>query len=135
MTRSGLCTNTVVPVRTTTEDARVAIGPAGGRVDEMPTVIDFEAAPPAPSHVSVNVVCVVRGPATKLPDAGSEPFQPPLAIQASEFVAVHVRVSFAASATTAELALNDMSGGCGAPTTTSILALAVPPGPVHEMEY
>lgn len=100
----------VVGSMTTTLDARVATGPAGGRVDETVTVTELDALPPGPWQARVYVTFCVIGPTWRVPDIGWDPDQPPEAVQLDAFFEDQVNVSEATMATERALAVNETEG-------------------------
>ncbi len=108
----------------------LALSETLGGVAETVTVADWDAEPPAPLHVSVNVVVVVRAEVVRVPLVGSLPVQPPEALQEVAFVEDQVRVEVAPFATVLGLA-EIVTAGAGVVTETVAACTALPPAPVH----
>ncbi len=108
----------------------LALSETLGGVAETVTVADWDAEPPAPLHVSVNVVVVVRAEVVRVPLVGSLPVQPPEALQEVAFVEDQVRVEVAPCATVLGLA-EIVTAGAGVVTETVAACTALPPAPVH----
>ncbi len=108
----------------------LALSETLGGVAETVTVADWDAEPPAPLHVSVNVVVVVRAEVVRVPLVGSLPVQPPEALQEVAFVEDQVRVEVAPNATVLGLA-EIVTAGAGVVTETVAACTALPPAPVH----
>lgn len=96
------------------------------------TVVDWDALPPAPEHVMVNVVFALSVPVDLEPLVGSLPDQPPDAVQAVALVAAHVNVELAPLATVLGLALNFTVAVGAAVTVTVAVCTAFPPAPVQD---
>ncbi len=109
----------------------LALSETLGGVAETVTVADWDAEPPAPLHVSVNVVVVVRAEVVRVPLVGSLPVQPPEALQEVAFVEDQVRVEVAPFATVLGLA-EIVTAGAGVDTETVAACKALPPPPVHD---
>jgi hypothetical protein len=85
--------------------------------------------PPAPVHVSENVVFAFSAPVLWLPDVALLPDQPPDAVQLLALVVLHVSVDAEPAATLAGDADN-VSVGAGNTATATVCA-TVPPLPVQ----
>jgi hypothetical protein len=94
------------------------------------TVTDCAADPPAPVHVSVNLVVTSSAAVFCEPLAGSEPLQPPEAAQEVALVEDHFNVELAPFATVVGLALTE-TVGAGLVTVTVADCAALPPLPVQ----
>ena len=94
------------------------------------TVVDWEAEPPAPVQVNVNLVAAVRFPVLWVPLIASVPLQPPDAAQEVAFVEDQVRVEAAPLATVVGLA-DRVTVGAAAFTVTVADWAALPPLPVQ----
>ena len=94
------------------------------------TVVDWEAEPPAPVHVNVNLVVTVRLPVLPVPLDASDPLQPPAAVHEVAFVDDQLRVDAPPLATVAGLADNE-TVGAGEFTVTVADCDALPPPPVQ----
>ncbi len=101
-----------------------------GGVAETVTVADWDAEPPAPVQLSVNVVVVVRAEVVWVPLVGSLPVQPPEALQEVAFVEDQVRVDVAPFATVLGLA-EIVTAGAGVVTDTVAACTALPPAPLQ----
>ena len=99
-------------------------------VDAAVTVTDCAAEPPAPVHVSVNLVVAVSAAVFCEPLAASAPFQPPEAAQEVAWVEDQAKVEAAPLATVVGLALK-VTVGAGAVTVTVADCVALPPPPVQ----
>jgi hypothetical protein len=97
---------------------------------ETVTVADCEAEPPAPVHVSVNLVVAVRAGVACEPAVASEPLQPPEAVQAVAFVDDQVIADAAPLLTVAGLAVR-VTAGAVVVTDTVADCAALPPLPLH----
>lgn len=110
--------------------------------DVVPTVTmtDRLALPPAPVHVSENVLlAAVNGPVPMLPEVGLLPDQAVLAGSAAAtqplaFDADHVSVEVPPLATFSGLAVSDTVGAAGGFTMTVTDFVTAPPAPVHVNE-
>ena len=94
------------------------------------TVVDWEAEPPDPVHVKVNLVAAVRLPVLLVPLAASDPLQPPDAAHEVAFVDDQLRVDAAPLATVVGLADKE-TVGAGEFTVTVADCDALPPLPVQ----
>ncbi len=108
----------------------LALSDTLGGAAETVTVADWDAEPPAPLQVSVNVVVVVSAAVVKVPLLGSLPVQPPEALHEVAFVEDQVRVEVAPFATVLGLA-EIVTAGAGVVTETVAACTALPPEPVH----
>lgn len=110
--------------------------------DVVPTVTmtDRLALPPAPVHVSENVLlAAVNGPVPMLPEVGLLPDQAVLAGSAAAtqplaFDADHVSVEVPPPATFSGLAVSDTVGAAGGFTMTVTDFVTAPPAPVQVSE-
>jgi hypothetical protein len=98
------------------------------------TVTDCEALPPAPVHVSKNLVVAVSAAVLLEPRVGSVPDQPPDAAQLLALVVDQVSVDRPPLATVIGLALNVMAGAGGF-TLTTVDCAALPPAPLQVRVY
>jgi hypothetical protein len=101
-----------------------------GAAAETVTVADWLALPPAPVHVSVNWVFVVRLPVLCEPLVALLPVQPPEAVQDVALVEDQVRVEVAPLATVLGLAVR-VTAGAGVVTDTVADCAALPPAPLQ----
>lgn len=108
------------------------IGAAGAATE---TVADADPEPPGPVHVSVYLLAAVSAPVLTEPTVALLPVHAPEAVQEIVFVLDHVSMELPSYAIDVGLADNDTTGAGGAPTVTVANLLAVPPIPVHEIEY
>jgi hypothetical protein len=107
---------------------RVGAGVGGDTV----TVVLFEADPPAPLHVKVNVVVCANAAVPCEPDVALVPLQPPDAVQADALVVDHVKVDVPPWATCAGLAASETVGAGGVALTVTAAVWDVdPPAPVQ----
>ncbi|MBS0375267.1 MAG: hypothetical protein JSR73_11855 [Proteobacteria bacterium] len=90
---------------------KVTEGIGGG--EAMLTVTDCDALPPAPVHSSVNVVAEVKLPVEVEPLVGSDPLQPPEAVQAVASVELQVSVDAEPLVTVVGLAVSVTVGAGG----------------------
>jgi hypothetical protein len=110
------------------------VGPAliemlGGVADTV-TVADCDAVPPAPVHVSVNLVVAVSADVLVEPLVASLPLQPPEAAQEVALVADQVNIELLPLATVLGLAAK-VTIGAGEVTETVADCVALPPVPVQ----
>jgi hypothetical protein len=101
---------------------------AGG--DETVTVADCEAEPPVPVQVRVNFVVAVSAGVVCEPAVGSEPPQPPEAVQAVALVEDQVSADVAPLLIVAGLAVR-VTAGAGVVTVTVADCTALPPLPLQ----
>jgi hypothetical protein len=94
------------------------------------TVVDWEAEPPAPVQVNVNLVAAVRFPVLWVPLVASDPLQPPDAEHVVAFVEDQVRVEAVPLATVVGLA-DSVTVGAAVFTVTVADWAALPPLPVQ----
>jgi hypothetical protein len=94
------------------------------------TVVDWEALPPAPVQVKVNLVAAVRLPVLRVPLVASDPLQPPVAAQEVAFVDDQVKVDALPLATVVGVG-DKMTVGAGEFTVTVADCDALPPLPVQ----
>jgi hypothetical protein len=94
------------------------------------TVADCAAEPPAPLHVSVNLVVAVRAAVVCEPAVDSLPAQPPEAVQAVALVDDQVNAEAAPLFTVVGLAVK-VTAGAGVVTDTVADCAALPPAPVQ----
>jgi hypothetical protein len=108
----------------------VSVGAGVGGVTE--TVASFDAEPPAPVHVSVNVVVCASADVTCVPDVALVPDQPPDARQFVALLELQVSVEVPPCATWAGFADSETVGtGGDALTATVAVCVVEPPGPVQ----
>lgn len=93
-------------------------------------VADCAAEPPAPVHVSVNLVVAVRAAVACEPAVGSLPVQPPEAVQAVALVDDQVKAEVAPLFTVVGFAVK-VTAGAGVVTDTVADWAALPPLPVQ----
>jgi hypothetical protein len=93
-------------------------------------VVDWEAEPPAPVHVNVNLVVAVRLPVLPVPLAALDPLQPPVAAHEVAFVDDQLRVDAPPLATVVGLA-DSVTVGAGEFTVTVADCEALAPLPVQ----
>jgi hypothetical protein len=103
------------------------VGAAGA---ETVTVADCDAEPPAPVHVSVNFVVVVRADVVCEPAVASAPLQPPEAVQAVALVDDQLSADVAPLLTVAGFAVR-VTAGAGVVTDTVAVCAALPPLPLQ----
>ena len=101
----------------------------GGLADVV-TVADWDAEPPAPVHVSVNLVVVVRAAVAFEPLVASEPDHPPDAVHAVSLVDVHDSIAELPLLTVVGVA-DRVTAGTGMVTETVADCIALPPLPVQ----
>jgi len=101
----------------------------GAGVDTV-TVADCDAEPPAPVQVSVYVVVAVSVAVANEPLTGSEPLQPPEAVQEVALVEDQVSVDAAPLLTVLGLAAR-VTAGAAVVTETVADWVALPPLPVQ----
>jgi hypothetical protein len=106
-----------------------AIETLGGAAD-TDTVTDCDAEPPAPVQVSVNFVVAVSVGVVWEPAVGSEPLQPPEAVQAVALVDDQVNADVAPLFTVVGFAVS-VTAGAGVVTDTVADCAALPPAPVQ----
>jgi hypothetical protein len=109
----------------------------GGEVtgaEETVTVADWDAEPPAPVHVSVYLVVVVRGEVVWEPLVARLPDQPSDAVHAVASVDDQVNVELPPLATPAGLVVSETVGGALETVTVAVWD-AEPPAPVHVSVY
>jgi hypothetical protein len=106
-----------------------AIETLGGAAETV-TVADCEAEPPAPVQVKVNFEVDVRAGVVWEPAVGSEPLQPPDAVQAVALVDDQVNADVAPLFTVVGFAVR-VTAGAGAVTDTVADCAALPPLPVQ----
>lgn len=94
------------------------------------TVADCDADPPVPVHASVNLVVAVKAEVLAEPLMGSDPLQPPDAVQAVALVADQVRAEAAPVVTVLGFADSVMAGAAWV-TETVADCVALPPAPVQ----
>ena len=97
-------------------------GAEGAAGADIVTVAVCDADPPAPVHVSVKLIVVVRGDVVLDPLMACVPLQPPEAVQDCAFVALHVKVTVLPAVTLLEL---DDSFTTGAELVGVLAAVAV----------
>jgi hypothetical protein len=97
---------------------------------ETVTVADWDAVPPVPVQLRVNLVVAVREAVACDPAVGCDPLQPSEALQEVAFLDDQVSVDVAPLFTVVGLAVN-VTVGVGAVTETVADCAAVPPAPVH----
>jgi hypothetical protein len=95
------------------------------------TVADCDADPPVPLHASVNLVVADNAAVLAEPLIGSDPLQPPDAVQAVALVADQVSAEALPLATVLGLAASVMAGAAWV-TETVADCVALPPVPVQE---
>jgi hypothetical protein len=109
---------------------RVSVGAGVG--GDTVTVVPFDEDPPAPLHVSVNVVVCDNAAVTCEPDVALVPLQPPDAVQADALVEDHVNVDVPPWATCAGFAPSETVGAGGVALTVTVVDFDVdPPAPVQ----
>lgn len=96
-------------------------------------VADWEAEPPVPLQVSVNLVAALKATVVYEPRVGFVPVQPFEAVQAVALVEDQVSVDDAPLLTVLGLAFM-VTAGLGVLTVTVADWAALPPGPVHVSE-
>jgi len=96
-------------------------------------VADWEAEPPVPLQVSVNLVAALKATVVYEPRVGFVPVQPFEAVQAVALVEDQVSVDDAPLLTVLGLAFM-VTAGFGVLTVTVADCAALPPGPVHVSE-
>ena len=101
-----------------------------GGVADTVTVADWLAVPPAPVQVNVYFVVAVRAAVVIEPLIGSDPFQPPEAVQEVALVADQVSFEVAPLLTVLGLAANVTAGGVVV-TETDADFVVLPPVPVQ----
>ena len=94
------------------------------------TVTDWLAVPPAPVQVNVYFVVAVRAAVVFEPVVGSDPLQPPDAVQEVALVADQVSFEVAPLLTVLGLAANVTAGGVVVTETDADLVV-LPPVPVQ----
>ena len=107
-----------------------AIETLGGVAAVTVTVADCDAEPPAPVQVRVNFVVAVRVGVDCEPAVGSEPTQPPEAVQAVALVDDQVKADAAPLCTVVGFAVK-VTAGAGVVTVTVADCAALPPAPVQ----
>jgi hypothetical protein len=107
-----------------------AIETLGGVAALTVTVADCDAEPPAPVQVRVNFVVAVRVGVDCEPAVGSEPLQPPEAVQAVALVDDQVNADAAPLFTVVGFAVR-VTAGAGVVTDTVADCAALPPLPVQ----
>lgn len=100
-------------------------------IGDTVTVTDCAALPPAPAHVSVNVVVAVSPERVSEPLVGFAPLQPPLAVQVVAFAAVQLNVLAPPLLTVVGAAVSVIDGAGAASTVMLTDCAAVPPAPVQ----
>lgn len=108
------------------------VGAGGGGGAPTVTATELLVLPPAPLQTRVNVVAVVNGTVTSLPDVALRPDQPSNAWQSFASVDDHARVVLPFRATLVGLAASETvgAGGGGWLSTTTVTAWVVmPPKP------
>ena len=108
------------------------VGVGGGGGAATVTATELLVLPPAPLQTRVNVVAVVSGPTTSLPDVALRPDQPSNAWQPSASVDDHVSVVLSFRATLVGLAASETvgAGGGGWSSTVTVTAwMVMPPKP------
>ncbi len=105
-----------------------------GGVAETVTVADCDAEPPAAVQVRVNFGVAVRLGVDCEPAVGSEPLQPPEAVQAVALVDDQVNADAAPLFTVVGFAVR-VTAGAGVVTDTVADCAALPPAPVHVSVY
>jgi hypothetical protein len=108
----------------------LAVSETLGGGAETVTVADCDAEPPAPVQVRVNFVVAVRVGVACEPAVGSEPPQPPDAVQAVALVDDHVNADVAPLFTVVGFAVR-VTAGAGVVTDTVADCVALPPLPVQ----
>jgi hypothetical protein len=101
-----------------------------GAAADTVTVADCEADPPVPVHASVNLVVADSAEVLAEPLIGSDPLQPPDAVQAAALVADQVSAEAPPLATVLGLADSVMAGAAWV-TETVADCVALPPVPVQ----
>ena len=101
-----------------------------GGVADTVTVTDWLAVPPAPVQVNVYFVVAVRAAVVFEPVIGSDPLQPPDALQDVALVADQVSFEVAPFLTVLGLAANVTAGGV-VDTETDADLVVLPPVPVQ----
>ncbi|HZF16518.1 MAG TPA: hypothetical protein VE046_11290 [Steroidobacteraceae bacterium] len=93
------------------------------------------AEPPAPVHVSVNVLlAALNAPVLAVPESALLPDQAPLAVHAVALVDDQVSVELPPLTTLVGLAVSVTAGAGGAVTATVTDASSDPPAPEHDSE-
>jgi hypothetical protein len=101
----------------------------GGAADVV-TVADWDAEPPVPVHVSVNLVVVVRAEVALEPLIAIEPDHPPDAVHAVSLVDDHDSIAELPLLTVLGVA-DRVTAGTGLVTDTVADCVALPPEPVQ----
>jgi hypothetical protein len=107
----------------------LALSDTVGAADTV-TVADCDAEPPVPVHASVNLVVADNAAVLAEPFIGSDPLQPPDAVQAVALVADQVSAEAPPLATVLGLAASVMAGAAWV-TETVADCVALPPVPVQ----
>lgn len=113
-----------------TTEVGVALNVSAGGAAATVTVTDCEALPPAPVHVSVNVVFAVIAALVAVPLVARAPDHPPLAEQVVALDDDHDNTVVLPETTVAGDALNVTAGSGN--TVTVAVCIAFPPAPVQE---
>jgi hypothetical protein len=108
----------------------LALNETLGAADEVVTIADCAAVPPAPVQVRVYLVAAVRGAVALDPFGGWEPLQPPEAVQAVALVADQLNIDVVPLLTVLGLA-DKVTAGAAMVTDTVADWDAVPPVPEH----
>jgi hypothetical protein len=101
-----------------------------GGVADVVTVADWDAEPPAPVHVSVNLVVVVRAAVAFEPLVATGPDHPPDAAHAVSLVDDHDSIAELPLLTVVGVA-DRVTAGTGLVTETVADCVALPPLPVQ----